>query len=240
MDYSWAWWSNPYLWAILTAFCIGFFIASLTRFSWLARKRISAALFALSVAIAVAATGSFVVDNDTLSDIGLAYTVGIAAVCFGAIFRFPRIVGIPILALVAAGAVFFVVSLESWNRYLPDSPVGSVSILARDDESLRFELELFSSRTVGKEEGNSISLILEYLDASRFWFFGGRYARLIGFATEDSEHLEQSPLIAKIPGWTYSVAVAEPFSPRDLYRYQLRIGESRVIEWILHIPGGPE
>ena len=138
----------------------------------------------------------------------------------------------------AAGAVFFVISLETWNRYEPGSPIGHIHILARDDESIRFEIDVFSSRTIATEEGNAIGLTLEYLVSSRVWFFGGRYARLFDVATEGSDQSRRSPLVARLPGWNHTVAQSESLYPRDLYRYRITIAPNQTIEWALSIPGG--
>jgi hypothetical protein len=234
---------NPYFWTCITGCTFGFALNVFTRIRIARLPRLTIAFFVITVGVVCAAIGAFVSGPGAVVDIGLAYFGGGSLIVAGSGFRFPRSVGIPLLLILSVCIGFVAIGVQSWTPIERDLAFLTFSAQTQtqsetetqSENGLRVEYRQDDEIIVREYAGDSFAIQVDILEARKYWFFAGTYAKI---QFHDVSETDRSLRIgAFLPGWrTYSV-LSDTLRPRELYEYDLSISHDDRISIDIAVPG---
>jgi hypothetical protein len=176
MDYSYSDFllHNHFFWGLLAGMFLG---GAVSRATMLPRKaknpekarerKSSLSYLNLTLMVIVAIFGVFIAGPRGLLDMRLLYYFGGAMVFFFLCFRFKKIIGIPLLLIVATSSIAFSLYLQNWEPFNGETVVGEVRTLSAQEDLLNLEFidKTDNSRFISLKGSYYIPMLeLLYLD----------------------------------------------------------------------------
>lgn len=214
---------SPFFWAAVGGVGVGGAIATLTRFPRRSRnpERARARKWAafpawLTIAVLSGVLGMLLPPTGSMLEVAMVPVAGVAAGLSLLILRFPRVLGVPLVAVLAGVGVVTVLLLQPFLPLREETVVARLTVLSITSESMRVEVTdpLTSGSRFVTLSGRRLAAEVTMLRYPRELFFTGaesgvRLSAVVGDSPEGVGLWSFEPPAGGVLSWVFRVPGVE-------------------------------